>query len=62
MVILVLGDVFVVVLLDVKGFMFDDFVLFYFGGSLGRKLLFIVDDIMLKGDEILLVSVEVMII
>ncbi|MAP19334.1 MAG: KpsF/GutQ family sugar-phosphate isomerase [Pseudomonadota bacterium] len=55
---LVLGDALAVALLDAKGFTSDDFALSHPGGSLGRKLLLTVDDIMLKGDEIPLVSAE----
>lgn len=53
---LVLGDALAVALLDAKGFTSDDFALSHPGGSLGRKLLLTVDDIMLKGDEIPLVN------
>ncbi|TPV57758.1 KpsF/GutQ family sugar-phosphate isomerase [Aestuariibacter sp. GS-14] len=55
---LVLGDALAVALLDAKGFTSDDFALSHPGGSLGRKLLLTVDDIMLKGEEIPLVSVS----
>ncbi|MFS1701726.1 KpsF/GutQ family sugar-phosphate isomerase [Alteromonas sp. AMM-1] len=55
---LVLGDALAVALLDAKGFTSDDFALSHPGGSLGRKLLLTVDDIMLKGDEIPLVPVS----
>lgn len=55
---LVLGDALAVALLDAKGFTSDDFALSHPGGSLGRKLLLTVDDIMLKGEEIPLVPVS----
>lgn len=54
-VILVMGDVMVVVLFEICGFIVDDFVLFYFGGSLGKCLLFILNDVMYSGDVILIV-------
>lgn len=52
---LVLGDALAVALLDAKGFTSEDFALSHPGGSLGRKLLLTVADIMLTGDEIPLV-------
>lgn len=55
-VMLVMGDVFVVVLLKVCGFIVEDFVLLYSGGVLGCKLLLCVSDIMYIGDEILYVN------
>lgn len=53
---LVLGDALAVALLDKKGFTSDDFALSHPGGSLGRKLLLKVSDIMLTGDDIPLTS------
>ncbi len=53
---LVLGDALAIALLDAKGFTSDDFALSHPGGSLGRKLLLKVSDIMLRGDELPLVS------
>lgn len=53
---LVLGDALAVALLDARGFTSDDFALSHPGGSLGRKLLLKVSDIMLKNDEIPLVG------
>ncbi len=53
---LVLGDALAIALLDAKGFTSDDFALSHPGGSLGRKLLLKVNDIMLRGDELPLVS------
>lgn len=53
---LVLGDALAIALLDAKGFTSDDFALSHPGGSLGRKLLLKVSDIMLTGDELPLVD------
>ncbi|NVK56918.1 MAG: KpsF/GutQ family sugar-phosphate isomerase [Alteromonadaceae bacterium] len=53
---LVLGDALAVALLDANGFTSDDFALSHPGGSLGRKLLLTIADIMLTDDEIPLVS------
>ena len=52
---LVMGDALAVALLDANGFTSDDFALSHPGGSLGRKLLLTVADIMLTGEEIPLV-------
>lgn len=49
---LVMGDALAVSLLEVKGFTAKDFALSHPGGSLGRKLLLHVDDIMRTGDAI----------
>ena len=49
---LVMGDALAVALLDKKGFTSDDFALSHPGGSLGRKLLLKVGDIMLSGSDI----------
>ncbi len=49
---LVLGDALAIALLDKKGFTSDDFALSHPGGSLGRKLLLKVSDIMLSGDAL----------
>ena len=53
---LVLGDALAIALLDRKGFTSDDFALSHPGGSLGRKLLLKVSDIMLTGDALPLVA------
>ncbi|WP_218310202.1 KpsF/GutQ family sugar-phosphate isomerase [Alteromonas antoniana] len=53
---LVLGDALAIALLDKKGFTSDDFALSHPGGSLGRKLLLKVSDIMLSGDALPLIS------
>ncbi|MCU7553141.1 KpsF/GutQ family sugar-phosphate isomerase [Alteromonas sp. ASW11-19] len=52
---LVMGDALAVALLDKKGFTSDDFALSHPGGSLGRKLLLKVRDIMLSGSDVPLV-------
>jgi len=53
---LVMGDALAVALLDYKGFTSDDFALSHPGGSLGKKLLLKVSDIMLSGRDIPLSS------
>jgi arabinose-5-phosphate isomerase len=53
---LVMGDALSVALLDKKGFTSDDFALSHPGGSLGRKLLLKVSDIMLSGSDIPLIA------
>ncbi len=49
---LVMGDALAVSLLEARGFTRDDFALSHPGGSLGRRLLLMVSDIMHIGDEI----------
>ncbi len=49
---LALGDALAVALLESKGFSEEDFALSHPAGSLGRKLLLRIDDIMHKGDAI----------
>jgi len=49
---LVLGDALAIALLDAKGFTAEDFALSHPGGSLGRRLLLHVADIMHTGDAI----------
>ncbi|RLV60266.1 KpsF/GutQ family sugar-phosphate isomerase [Parashewanella curva] len=56
---LVMGDALAVALLQAKGFTKDDFALSHPGGSLGRKLLLKVADIMHKGDQLPLVQPNV---
>ena len=53
---LVMGDALAVALLQARGFTKDDFALSHPGGSLGRKLLLKVSDIMHKAAELPLVS------
>jgi arabinose-5-phosphate isomerase len=49
---LVMGDALAVALLEARGFSADDFALLHPGGSLGKKLLMRVTDIMEKGDKL----------
>ncbi len=56
---LVMGDALAVALLDARGFSPDDFALSHPGGSLGRKLLLKVEDIMHKGTDVPKVTREV---
>lgn len=53
---LVMGDALAIALLDARGFTSDDFALSHPGGSLGRKLLLKVQDIMLSGEDLPLVA------
>jgi len=53
---LVMGDALAVALLDARGFTSEDFALSHPGGSLGRKLLLKLDDVMVKGQSLPLVS------
>jgi len=55
---LALGDALAVALLERKGFSEKDFAVFHPGGSLGRRLLIRVADLMHTGDEIPLVPAE----
>ena len=49
---LALGDALAISLLDARGFGSDDFALHHPGGTLGRRLLVHVADIMRKGDQL----------
>ena len=53
---LAMGDALAIALLDKKGFRPEDFAVFHPGGSLGRKLLTRVDDLMHVGDQLPLVG------
>jgi arabinose-5-phosphate isomerase len=53
---LVLGDALAIALLEAKGFTANDFALSHPGGSLGRRLLLTVDDVMATGDEVPLID------
>ncbi|WP_349432474.1 KpsF/GutQ family sugar-phosphate isomerase [Methylomarinum sp. Ch1-1] len=53
---LVMGDALAVSLLETRGFTRDDFALSHPGGSLGKRLLMRVDDLMHRGDEVPAVS------
>ena len=57
---LALGDALAVALLDAKGFGADDFARSHPGGSLGRRLLTHVRDIMRSGERLPMVSVNAM--
>lgn len=52
---LVMGDALAIALLDANGFTSDDFALSHPGGSLGRKLLLKLSDVMFIGEHLLLV-------
>jgi arabinose-5-phosphate isomerase len=56
---LALGDALAVAVLDARGFGADDFARSHPGGSLGRRLLTYVRDVMRSGDEIPKVTLEV---
>ncbi len=56
---LVMGDALAVALLEARGFTEKDFALSHPGGSLGRRLLLHVSDIMHTGDDIPRVTAEV---
>ncbi len=55
---LVMGDALAVSLLEAKGFTRDDFALSHPGGSLGKRLLLLVSDLMHTGDAIPAVTEE----
>lgn len=58
---LVMGDALAVSLLEARGFTRDDFALSHPGGTLGRRLLWLVNDIMHTGNDIPLVSADALI-
>jgi arabinose-5-phosphate isomerase len=58
---LAMGDALAVVLLDLRGFKEEDFACFHPGGSLGKKLLLRVRDLMHTGDAVPVVSEETLI-
>ncbi len=53
---LAMGDALAIALLEKKGFKEEDFASFHPGGSLGKRLLMKVEDVMHRGDKIPLVS------
>jgi arabinose-5-phosphate isomerase len=53
---LALGDALALVLLDLRGFSAEDFARSHPGGSLGRKLLIRVEDVMRQGDDLPVVA------
>ena len=55
---LAMGDALAVALLVERGFKAEDFALFHPGGSLGKKLLLRVEDLMHTGDAVPLVSMQ----
>ena len=55
---LAMGDALAITLLNKRGFTEDDFALFHPGGSLGRKLILTVEDIMHTGTNIPVVSTD----
>ena len=57
---LVVGDALAVALLEARGFTAEDFAFSHPGGSLGRRLLLKVGDIMHQGDEIPVVSPQLL--
>ncbi len=59
---LAMGDALAVALLDARGFREEDFALSHPGGTLGRKLLTRVKDVMRRGDEIPAVKPDVSLI
>ncbi|MBU2477683.1 MAG: KpsF/GutQ family sugar-phosphate isomerase, partial [Gammaproteobacteria bacterium] len=55
---LVMGDALAVALLESRGFTAEDFARAHPGGSLGRRLLLLVDDVMHTGDTIPQVGID----
>jgi len=55
---LVMGDALAIALLEAKGFTAEDFAFSHPGGSLGRRLLLKVEDIMHSGDQVPVVPVS----
>jgi arabinose-5-phosphate isomerase len=58
---LAMGDALALALLMKRGFVEDDFALLHPGGTLGRKLLLRVEDLMHKGDEMPLIREDTLI-
>ena len=59
---LVLGDALAVALLEARGFTPEDFAMSHPGGSLGRKLLLRVEDVMNKGEQVPMVRTGTLVI
>ncbi len=57
---LALGDALAVTLLDARGFGEEDYAMHHPGGSLGRRLLMHVSDVMVTGDRVPSVSIDAM--
>ena len=49
---LAMGDALAIAVLEARGFTAEDFARSHPGGSLGRRLLLHVEDVMRKGDEL----------
>ena len=58
---LVMGDALAVALLNARGFTADDFALSHPGGSLGKRLLLSLSDIMHQGDAVPIVTTDALI-
>jgi len=58
---LAMGDALAVVLLEDKGFNQEDFALRHPGGTLGRRLLLRVEDLMVRGEQLPLVQEETLV-
>jgi len=59
---LVLGDALAVAILEARGFTAEDFALSHPGGSLGRKLLMRVEDVMHKGEQVPVVKADTLVV
>ncbi|WKE66053.1 KpsF/GutQ family sugar-phosphate isomerase [Gallaecimonas kandeliae] len=57
---LVMGDALAVALLHARGFTADDFALSHPGGSLGKRLLLRIEDLMHGGDQVPLVNEDIL--
>lgn len=55
---LVLGDALAITLLELRGFTAEDFALLHPGGSLGKRLSLKISEIMYKGDDVPIVTVD----
>jgi arabinose-5-phosphate isomerase len=55
---LVMGDALAMALLDKRGFTENDFALSHPGGTLGRRLLLMVNEVMHQNDEVPIVSID----
>jgi len=55
---LVMGDALAMVLLDQRGFTENDFAMSHPGGTLGRRLLLMVNEIMHQNDDVPIVSID----
>ncbi len=56
---LAMGDAIAVCLLKKRGFSYEDFLLYHPSGSLGKGILYRVDELMVKGDKLPLISQDV---